>query len=345
MISLTRNSAGYWRSLIACVLAVLGACGTPQPPESYERTVITMGTLVHIEIMASDASRAGRALDAVETLLTDIGRNWYAFGDGELGRVNTLLAAGRPARTTPELGKLIGHSLTYRAMSDGLFDPVVGDLVRLWGFADFDPSADGVPPTEAAIDAWRADRKTRRAVKLNGNIVTAPGPVRLDLGGVAKGTALEQACALLTAYGIENAMVDAGGDLKVIGTRDTRPWRVGIRDPRADDQIIATVTLEPREAIMTSGNYERFFMYEGSRYHHVLDPHTGRPAPTTAGVTVIHTDAELADAAATALMVAGPDRFDEITGRMGITTALLVTPDGQLITTPAMAQRIAAAAE
>ncbi len=337
--------SGHWRSLILCVLAVLAACGTPQPPESHERTVIAMGTLVHIEIMAHDASRAGRALDAVEALITDIGRNWYAFGDGELGRVNAALAAGRPARTTPGLGRLIDHSLTYRAMSGGLFDPVIGDLVQLWGFADFDPAAAGAPPTEAAIDAWLAGRTTRQAVTVQGNIVAAPGPVRIDLGGVAKGTVLQQACALLTAYGIENAMVDAGGDLKVIGTRDTRPWRVGIRDPRNDGQIIATVTLAPREAIVTSGNYERYFMHEGQRLHHVLNPRTGRPTPAAAGVTVIHANAELADAAATALMVAGPDRFEEIAGRMGITTALLVTTDGTLLTTPAMAQRIASAAE
>lgn len=342
---MTKYRAGHRRGLISCVLVALVACGTPQPPDSYERTVTAMGTLVHIEILAHDAARARQALDAAETLVTDIGRNWYAFGDGELGRVNVALAAGRPARATPELGRLIGDSLTYRAMSDGLFDPVIGDLVRLWGFADFDPAAGGTLPTEAAINAWRADRTTRQAVTLRGNIVTAPGPVRLDLGGVAKGAALEQTCALLAAYGIENAMVDAGGDLKVIGTRDTRPWRAGIRDPRNDGQVIATVTLKPREAIVTSGDYERYFVHEGQRHHHVLNPHTGRPTPAAAGVTVIHVDAKLADAAATALMVAGPDRFEEIAGRMGITTALLVTTDGTLITTPAMAQRIAPGAE
>lgn len=331
--------------LAPCMLAMLAACGAPEPPDSHERTLIAMGTLVHVEVLARDGHRARRALDAVEALFADIGHNWHAFGDGELGRVNAALAAGRPARTTPGLGRLIDRSLTYRTISDGLFDPVIGDLVRLWGFADFDPDAGGTPPTDAAIDSWHAGRAARRDIVLSGNIVTAPGPVRLDLGGVAKGTALEQACALLAAYGIENAMVDAGGDLKVIGTRDTRPWRVGIRDPRNDGRTIATVSLAPREAIVTSGNYERYFMHEGRRHHHVLNPYTGRPAPGAAGVTVIHVDAELADAAATALLVAGPERFAEIAERMGVTTGLLVATDGTLITTPAMAQRLSPAPE
>ena len=328
---------GYLSLLCAWLLA---GCAPSPEPDSHHFTLIAMGTLVNIEIVAADEQRAFRARDELQTLLTEIEQDWYAFGDGELARVNKALAAGIPVKTTPELSALIQRSLSYRDMSDGLFDPVIGNLVELWGFANFDTQTRvPVPPSDAAIEAWRAIPTARRSVSVSGQTIRATGPVRLDLGGVAKGTVLVRAIELLERLGIHDAMIDAGGDLRVIGKRGQRPWRVGIRDPHADG-IIAAVELEPGEAIVTSGNYERYFEHDGRRYHHVLNPRTGRPVLNAAGVTVIHADPELADAAATALMVAGPDRFDEIAARMGISDALLVDSRGVLSMTAAMSRRV-----
>ena len=327
----------FYALICACLLA---GCGPTPGPASHEYTMIALGTVVTVEIVTTDERLARQARDELQILFAGLGRDWYAFGDGELARVNAALATGVPVHTTPELSALIERSLVYRAMSDGLFDPVIGNLVELWGFANFDTRTQTpVPPADAAIDAWRNNPAPRRSISVSGQTIRATGPVRLDLGGVAKGTVLARATALLEQLGIHDAMVDAGGDLRVIGSRGRRPWRVGIRNPHADN-IIATVELEPGETIVTSGNYERYFDHDGRRYHHVLNPRTGRPVESAAGVTVIHADPELADAAATALMVAGPNRFDEIAERMGITAALLVNTRGELSITPAMARRV-----
>jgi len=325
--------------LLVCICLLIG-CSPTTGPDSHKFTVIALGTLVNVEIVTTDEQLAHQARDELQALFTKLGRDWYAFGDGELARVNAALVAGVPVQTTPELSALIERSLAYRAMSDGLFDPVIGNLVELWGFANFNAQTQiPVPPADAAIDTWRDNPAPRQSLSVSGQTISAKGPVRLDLGGVAKGTVLVRATVLLERLGLHDAMVDAGGDLRVIGSRGRRPWRVGIRDPHADN-IIATVELEPGEAIVTSGTYERYFDHEGQRYHHLLNPQTGRPVDSTVGVTVIHMDPELADAAATALMVAGPDRFDEIAGRMGITAALLVDSRGELRMTPAMVRRI-----
>ena len=302
--------------------------------------MLAMGTLVTVEIITTDEQLARQARDELQDLLAELEHDWYAFGDGELGRVNAALASGIPVRTTDELSALIERSLVYRTMSDGLFDPVIGNLVELWGFAEFAAKVDTpAPPTDTAINTWRDNPAPRHSISVSGQTISATGPVRLDLGGVAKGTVLSRATTLFKRLGIHNAMVDAGGDLKVLGARGPRPWRIGIRNPLADS-IIATAELEPGEAIVTSGNYERYYEHDGQQYNHVLNPQTGRPVENTAGVTVIHRDPELADAAATALMVAGAGRFDEIAARMGITTALLISTDGVLSMTPAMALRI-----
>jgi len=327
----------YLLLIYTCLLA---GCNPAPEADSHKFTIIALGTLVNIEIITADEQRALQARDELQALFTKFEHDWYAFGDGELARVNAVLATGNSAQTTPELSALIERSLVYRTMSDGLFDPVIGNLVELWGFANFAArTRTPVPPAETAIAAWRATPAPRQNLRVAGQTIHVNGPARLDLGGVAKGTVLVHATALLERLGLPNAMVDAGGDLRVIGSRGQRPWRVGIRDPHADN-IIATVELEPGEAIVTSGNYERYFDHDGQRYHHILNPRTGRPVESTAGVSIIHADPELADAAATALMVAGPGRFDEIAARMGIDTALLVDSRGELSMTPAMSHRI-----
>jgi FAD:protein FMN transferase len=333
----------FYFAPLLCALLLTGCSPTPEP-DSHSYTIIALGTLVTVEMVTADERHALQARDQLQALLRELERDWYAFGDGELGRINAALAAGDPVQTTPELAALIKRSLNYRTMSDGLFEPVIGNLIELWGFANFATQTEALtPPPDAAVHNWRDNPAPRLSVSVTGQTIQATGPVRLDLGGVAKGTVLVRAMALLEQSGIHNAMVDAGGDLKVIGSRGKRPWRVGIRNPHADN-ILATIELKPGEAIVTSGNYERYFDHDGQRYNHVLNPQTGRPVEATAGVTVLHSDAELADAAATALMVAGPDRFDEITARMGITTALLVNHRGEFRMTPAMSQRLVMAA-
>ena len=161
--------------------------------------------------------------------------------------------------------------------------------------------------------------------------------LQLDLGAFAKGVAVDRAIAALRAAGIDNAIVNAGGDLRAIGARE-RPWRIGIRHPRAPG-VLASIETRGDESIFTSGDYERYFEAEGTRYHHIIDPRSGYPARGTASLTVIHTEAATADAAATALFVAG-DAWPRTAADMGINRVMRVRADGTVEMTPAMAGRI-----
>ncbi|MFQ5634172.1 MAG: FAD:protein FMN transferase [Gammaproteobacteria bacterium] len=320
------------------LLGALLLAGCAGDDAQHTHTFTALGTLIVVEIHGPDGDMAALATTAVEDRFRQIGHEWYAWGSGELGRINAALARGEPAPVSAELGALIRRALAVRDLSDGYFDPAVGSLVESWGFHDTN-AGPVTPPGEAWLAEWRSTAAQRAGLTVDHGVVRAPGPMKIALGGIAKGTALTIALQLLRDYGIENALIDAGGDLAAIGSKDGRAWRVGIRDPAAAD-VLGVVDLEPGEAIVSSGNYERYFEDGGRCYHHLLDPHSGLPVEHTAGVTVIHDDAELADAAATALMAAGPERFMRLTARLGIGLAMLVTTNGDIVATPAMRDRL-----
>jgi thiamine biosynthesis lipoprotein len=163
--------------------------------------------------------------------------------------------------------------------------------------------------------------------------------VRLDLGGFAKGYGVDVAIEHLREMGITNAVVNAGGDLRAIGRHGNRPWRVGIRNPRGPG-ILASVDVQGDESVFTSGDYERYFEYEGIRYYHILDPRTGYPARGARSVTVFDDNAAEADAAATAIFVAGPEEWYEVAKSMGIKAVMLVDTRGTIYMTPNLKDRI-----
>jgi thiamine biosynthesis lipoprotein len=161
----------------------------------------------------------------------------------------------------------------------------------------------------------------------------------LDLGGIAKGAILEDSVQILHELGVENAIVNIGGDLTVIGTVNGRPASIGIRSPTAETPF-ATVDVAAGETVVSSGDYERFVDIDGRRYAHILNPRTGYPVENSSAVTVIHNDAMLADAAATALMVGGPAEFDRLASALQLEFALLIDSSGDLYLTPAMDLRL-----
>lgn len=286
-----------------------------------------------------DAARA--ASRELEQFFAVAGRDWYAFGDGELAQVNARLARGDSAPVSGTLAPLIRRALDLSARSGGRFDPAVCALVRLW---QFDTEADLAtamgPPAAAELRALRTRQGTMADVRFDGRTVSARRPLCIDLGGLAKGSALEEARRRLTARGIRDALVDLGGSSQLaLGRNGNRPWTIGLLHPR-DNRIVARLALAPGEAASTSGDYERGYVQDGRRFHHILDPATGLPTAGTATALVIATDAELADAASTALMVAGPGAFTEVCAQLHLDHALIVTTGGRLLTTPAMAARL-----
>ena len=329
-----RAEAPAGAALLAALL--LGGCQEPTPV--LERIIPVFGTIVQVEVAGADPAAADAALDGIEALYRRIDVDWRSFGPGELGRANARLAAGEPVLLSAGLAHLVARSLEVRELSGGLFDPRVGPLIRLWRFDDLAHATPAAPPDEAAIDAARAALQAA-VLHLDGRQLSTAAPVTLELAGIAKGSALAAGAAMLRAAGIHSALIVAGGDVLALGSRGPRPWRIGVRDPLGPG-VLGRIDLLDGEAAVSSGNYERQFSAGGRRYHHIIDPRTGHPARGAAGTTVIGRDPELANAAATTLLVGGPAAFTGLARQLGIDCALLVTEDGQRLTTPCMARRL-----
>jgi len=237
------------------------------------------------------------------------------------------------------LTTLLPRALAVQQASANAFNPHLGRLVGLWGFRE--PPFPQTPPPPGAVDALLTAGAGSRGLALrrhNGLSarLTAPGAT-LDLGGIAKGYAVDQAAAALREHGVTNALINAGGDLRALGKRGDRPWRIGLRHPRDREQVLAIVPLRPGEAIVTSGDYERTFRQDGKRYHHLLDPATGYPARAARQATVLGPRATEADAWSTALFVTGPAGLPRLGSRQ---PALVIDAQGRAHATAAMQQRL-----
>jgi thiamine biosynthesis lipoprotein len=293
------------------IAAARGAAADPGEPAAEGRKhhfqVQSMGTLVDITIWADDAARAQSAADAVFEefrRLDALMSNWVASSD--VSRVNAA-AGQRPVQVSDEVLRIVSLSQKISKKTAGAFDITVGAYRGLW---KFDEDLDGTVPTQAEIDARRrltgyrdlaVDLK-RRTLKLRRK------GMAITLGGIAKGYAVDRGAAILRDHGLKDFIVQAGGDLFVSGTKGPQKWRVGIRDPRgARDATFALTELEDR-TFSTAGDYERGFVKDGVRYHHILDPKTGHPTRGCRSVTVIAKDALTADAWDTTLLVMGPDK-------------------------------------
>ncbi|MGD8312162.1 MAG: FAD:protein FMN transferase, partial [Gammaproteobacteria bacterium] len=311
-----------------------------QPPPDYHQSLFIFGTLVDITIHDAPAQQAAAAVAAVDDDFQHMHREWHAWKPGgELVELNRHLAAGESTTVSDFLLPLLLQARTLSIQSDGLFNPAIGRLIALWGFHSDEPPP-GPPPNAEAIEVLVAANPEMQALDIAGNRVSSDNPlVQLDLGGFAKGYALNQAIVRLRSHGIDNAIVNAGGDLCVSGRHGDRPWQVGIRHPQGKG-VIAALAVADGECVLTSGNYERYREYEAVRYAHIIDPRTGWPVRHVASATVIHTDGAVADAAATALTVAGPDDWQRIARRMELEYVMLVDENGTVYLSPAMAARV-----
>ncbi len=314
-----------------------------EPPASQSVRLLAMGTSVDITVAGASDTRFEAALDQIEPFLADFGRDFYAWGSGELAELNAALAAGQAFEASPAMVELLLTAQRLSAASTGTFEPAVAALIEAWGFHD----ANGPPPAEPAaetIAAWLATNPGIRSLRVDGQRVSAPAALQLDLGGIAKGRAVDAVVEQLQAAGIDNALINAGGDLRVIGEPPGRQWRIGVQSPRSD-ATVGTITLGSGEAAFTSGDYERFFDTDAGRMHHLLDPATGYPASHTQAVTVLAGNGTLADAAATAIFVAGPARWRAVADDLGVDDVLRVDGDGRIEATAAMRDRLQASPE
>lgn len=323
--------------LVAVVLLSLISCG--RAPEAYHEQLIGFGTLIDVKIWGEDEQTARDAVRAIAEDFKYMHTAWHAWKPGPLSRVNELLPTGKRFSAPPSVLPLIKKAKEFAEKSQGKFNPAIGRLIKLWGFASDDPPH-GPPPTPEEINALLEKNPSMEDVVIDGiELYCKNDAVRLDLGGFAKGYGVDVAIEHLRELGITNAVVNAGGDLRAIGRHGNRPWRIGIRNPRGPG-VLASVDVEGDESVFTSGDYERYFEYQGIRYYHILDPRTGYPARGATSVTVFHDNAAEADAAATAIFVAGPEEWYEVAKSMGIKSVMLVDTRGTVYMTPNLKERI-----
>jgi len=323
--------------LILLVSLLLAACQRDE--SSYRESFPLFGTLVEIQLRGADQALAQKATAAIQEDFRKMHRHWHAWRSGMLTDLNRALAAGREVEVDPFLLPLLQRSRALYLDSDGLFNPAIGRLIALWGFhADTLPT--GPPPGDQAIKALVARNPGMDDLEFRGRRVRSRNRfVQLDLGGIGKGAAVEQAIQRLQEFGINNAMVNAGGDLCVSSQPGGRPWRVGIAHPLSKG-LFASLELGGRECVFTSGTYARYRRDNDRNYAHIIDPRSGWPVEHVVSVTVVHDDGIIADAAATALAIAGPAHWQEIARRMGIKHVLLIDSQGRVQITPSLVDRV-----
>jgi len=324
--------------LLAGMYLLASSC-TSNSGAEYRHTIFAFGTLIEITLLNTTESIANDAFDHLERSFHDYHASWTPWEASDLSRMNQSIQAGNKA-TVPQLVlPLITASKDLFEKSNGLFNPAIGNLINLWQMHRHDEA--GISPPAATDIARTVQQNPQMSdLDLDGTLLVSRNPgVQLSLGAFAKGYAIDLAMEYLQSQGITNAVINAGGDLRVIGQHGERPWRIGIRHPRKDD-VIAWLDAEANESIFTSGDYERYYMHDGKRYHHILDPRTGYPASGAISVTVIHQNAGIADAAATALFVAGAENWYEIARAMDIKYVMLIDTDFRVHMNPAMQKRI-----
>jgi thiamine biosynthesis lipoprotein len=328
------------KMLIFCALSLLvSACQNPEQAKS-EHQMYVFGTLVSITTWHQDRQQTTQAIDAISELFNAMHHQWHAWKPGRLSDINQQLAKGQAVELTDEELAFLQQTIQLAEQSGQRFNPVIGALINLWGFHTDDYPLLTAPPDKQAIDELVSLQLDTAQLHLDDHRLTAGSDrVWLDFGAIAKGYAVDRAIELLRQHGIENAIVNAGGDLRSIGSKGDQPWRIAIQSP-ADWQPVAQLTVAGDEAIFTSGNYQRYKEFDGQRFSHIINPLDGMPVGEVVSATVVAERGIRADAAATALVVAGSNDWPAVAKAMGISQALVIDDQHNCRATQAMLDRL-----
>jgi thiamine biosynthesis lipoprotein len=328
---------------VLCLIAVT-ACGTAATPKAeprlVERSRVSMGTAVNLSAWTADEPASVAAFDKVFAEFERLDALMSTWKEGsDVLRLND--AAGKtPVVVSNEVREVLRVSQEVSEWTDGKFDVTFAALSGLW---KFDQDIDGRVPDRAEIAA-RLPLIDYRALTIDdraGTASLARAGMKVNLGGIGKGYAVDRAVAILRDARLSDFMIQFGGDLFVAGRRGDRPWRVGIQDPRgAPNTLFAAIELTD-VAFSTSGDYERFFIRDGRRYHHILDPDTGEPASRSRSVTIMARTATGADGLAKGVFILGGEQGLALIERVPDVEGVIVTADNQVLVSSGLEKRLA----
>ena len=327
--------------LLYIFFCLLTSCSKPEP--LYNTQSYVFGTLVDISIYGESDSQAQEISNQIIREFQELHNRLHAWRPSELSAINHAFAQGdTPVSIKPDMSAMIQDATRLSAQSNGAFNPAIGGLIEEWGFHHDEFSPKKVDENKLA-SLVKANPKMSDIVLENGTVLSKNPAVQLDLGGYAKGYALDIALIELQKLGVKNALVNIGGNIIALGKHGDKPWRVGIQHPRKPNAI-AALDLESGWAIGTSGDYQRYFELDGKRYCHIIDPSSGFPTQGVQAVTVLippqNNAGTLSDVDSKPIFIAKPENRAQAAKNMGVENYLVIESDNKISISPSMAKRI-----
>jgi FAD:protein FMN transferase len=324
------------------VLSIVFAIAACSKEPIYRQQSYVFGTLVEVSIWGESDARAQELIGKVLREFDRLHKELHAWQPSELTKVNDAIAKGETVQTTPELATILQDAAKLSAQSGGAFNPAIGQLIALWGFQsdEFKPIVPDAEKIKALVNA----KPSMADLQFDGNKITSKNrAVKMDLGGYAKGYALDRAIEILKKDGVQNALINIGGNIIAMGERGNRPWRIGIQHPRKPSAI-AAMDIYDGEAIGTSGDYQRYFEKDGKRYCHIIDPATGMPTENVQSVSVIAKRGAkagvMSDVSSKPIFIAGSEKWRAAAKTMDIDLVMRVDAKSVVDVTPLMAKRL-----
>ncbi len=252
--------------------------------------------------------------------------------ESEISRVNRL-ASKKAVQIGEEIFEILEESVEYSALTSGAFDVSIRPLTRLWG--DRGKLKEIPEAREIEEKLPLVNYKNIILDERNQTVEFKKKDMALDLGAIAKGYALDRAIKVLQGRGIKEALINAGGDIRVMGER---VWKVGLQHPRKENEVLAVIRLKD-QAIATSGDYQRYFIKEGKRYHHIINPKTGYPALECMSVTIIGPEAILVDVLATGVFILGPGKGTKLIESLKDVEGIIIDSQGRVLSSSGLKEK------
>lgn len=345
-INPSRASTFSWGTVLLRVIAItalvafFSACSEDDPePQREQRQLLGTNSIITIYDASIPDDAFDRYFSRVEEIQDRMSINESDYDDTEVMQINRN-AGEQAVEVSEDTFYVIEQGKEWGRITDGIFDISVTPLVRLWGIGT---SSEQVPSEEEREEALsRIDYRKVQLDDSDDSVYLSEEEMGIDVGGIAKGFAVDEIAAMMDEDGVESAIVDFGGDLYTIGERPTGdPWRIGIQHPSGRRQQLLAVITSSNESVVTSGPYERYFESDGERYHHIFDVNTGAPSRSgLVSATVIGPKALGADVLSTTIFVMGLERGTELIDSLPEYEAVFATEEGGIYTTGDVADNL-----